>query len=108
MNSFTAFCPAGIIDPKKYFSGIISKKGATLLDRMFRVLGFFTLAIGLMAFAGDLTEMALLFFLQTAFFVVLGYMKFTEKTYLLLFWGYMILTFTGFSYWTIFQMGLPL
>jgi hypothetical protein len=78
------------------------------LDRMFRVLGFFTLAIGLMAFAGDLTEMALLFFLQTAFFVVLGYMKFTEKTYILLFWGYMILTFTGFSYWTVFQMGLPL
>ncbi len=108
MNSFTAFCPAVIIDPKKYFSGTISKKGATLLDRMFRVLGFFTLAIGLMAFAGDLTEMALLFFLQTAFFVVLGYMKFTEKTYILLFWGYMILTFTGFSYWTVFKMGLPL
>ncbi|QSF43875.1 MULTISPECIES: DUF2626 domain-containing protein [Paenibacillus] len=78
------------------------------MDRMFRVLGFFTLAIGLMAFAGDLTEMALLFFLQTAFFVVLGYMKFTEKTYILLFWGYMILTFTGFSYWTVFKMGLPL
>lgn len=69
---------------------------------------FFTLAIGLMAFAGGLTEMALLFFLQTAFFVILGYMKFTEKTYVLLFWAYMILTFTGFSYWTIFQMGLPL
>ncbi|MNE79967.1 hypothetical protein D3C80_1764980 [compost metagenome] len=63
------------------------------MDRMFRVLGFFTLVIGLMAFAGGLTEMALLFFLQTAFFVVLGYM---------------IVTFTGFSYWTVFQMGLPL
>lgn len=31
------------------------------MARMFRVLGFFTLAIGLMAFAGDLVEMALLF-----------------------------------------------
>lgn len=107
MNSFTVFCPTGIINSNKIYSDTYWK-GEPLLDRMFRVLGFFTLAIGLMAFAGDLTEMALLFFLQTAFFVILGYMKFTEKTYILLFWGYMILTFTGFSYWTIFQMGLPL
>lgn len=78
------------------------------MARMFRVLGFFTLAIGLMAFAGDLTEMALLFFLQTAFFVLFGYLKLTERTYILLFWGYMIVAFTGFSYWTVFKMSLPL
>ncbi|AZK46869.1 DUF2626 family protein [Paenibacillus lentus] len=78
------------------------------MARMYRVLGFFTLTIGLMAFAGNHIEMALLFFLQTAFFVIFGYLKFTEKTYILLFWGYMIVAFTGFSYWTIFQMGLPL
>jgi hypothetical protein len=83
-------------------------KGDMIVGRMFRVLGFFTLVIGLMAFAGNMTEMALLFFLQTAFFVILGYLKFTERTYILLFWGYMIVTFTGFSYWTIFEMGLPL
>jgi hypothetical protein len=75
---------------------------------MFRVLGFFTLAIGLMAFAGNMVEMALLFFAQTAFFMILGYLKFTEKTYILLFWSYMIVTFSGFSYWTVFKMGLPL
>lgn len=107
MNSFTVFYAAVIMMSKKLKPDSYWK-GDSLLDRMFRVLGFFTLAIGLMAFAGDLTEMALLFFLQTAFFVILGYMKFTEKTYILLFWGYMILTFTGFSYWTVFQMGLPL
>lgn len=78
-----------------------------IMARMFRVLGFFTLMIGLMAFAGKMEEMALLFFLQTAFFVLLGYLKFTEKTYILIFWGYMIVTFTGFSYWTIFEMDLP-
>lgn len=77
------------------------------MGRMFRVLGFFTLSIGLMAFAGGLVEMALLFFLQTAFFVILGYLKFTEKTYMLLFWAYMIVTFTGFSYWTVFVMDMP-
>jgi hypothetical protein len=86
----------------------VLRRGGFTVARMFRVLGFFTLAIGLMAFAGDLVEMALLFFLQTAFFVILGYLKFTERTYILLFWGYMIVTFTGFSYWTVFEMGLPL
>lgn len=78
------------------------------MGRMFRVLGFFTLTIGLMAFAGNMLEMALLFFLQTAFFVILGYLKFTERTYILLFWAYMIITFSGFSYWTVFEMGKPL
>lgn len=78
------------------------------MARMFRVLGFFTLTIGLMAYAGDMVEMALLFFVQTAFFMILGYLKFTEKTYIYLFWAYMIVTFTGFSYWTVFKMGLPL
>ena len=77
------------------------------MARMFRVLGFFTLAIGLMAFAGELVEMAFLFFLQTAFFVILSYLKFTERTYVTLFWGYMVVTFVGFSYWSIFVMDLP-
>ncbi len=83
------------------------ERGMYIMARMFRVLGFFTLMIGLMAFAGDMMEMAILFFMQTAFFVLLGYLKFTEKTYILIFWGYMIVTFTGFSYWTVFEMGLP-
>jgi hypothetical protein len=72
--------------------------------RMFRVLGFFTLAIGLMALAGDLTGMALLFFFQTAAFVFLGYMNLTERAYLLIFWAYMIVCFLGFTYWTFFEM----
>ena len=72
--------------------------------RMFRVLGFFTLAIGLMALAGGMTGMALLFFFQTAAFVFLGYMNLTERTYLLIFWAYMIVCFLGFTYWTFFEM----
>ncbi|MCR8845762.1 DUF2626 domain-containing protein [Paenibacillus sp. SC116] len=77
------------------------------MARMFRVLGFWTLIIGLMAYAGHMVEMALLFFLQTAFFVLLGYLKLTERTYILSFWGYMLVSFTGFSYWTIFEMSNP-
>ncbi|WP_199618911.1 DUF2626 domain-containing protein [Paenibacillus alkalitolerans] len=74
------------------------------MPRMFRVLGFWTLVIGLMALAGDMTQMALLFFFQTAAFVILGYMNLSERTYILLFWGYMILSFTGFTYWSFFRM----
>jgi hypothetical protein len=74
------------------------------MARMFRVLGFITLIIGLMALAGHMTGMALLFFAQTAMFVILGYMNLTERAYLLIFWGYMIVCFVGFTYWTFFEM----
>lgn len=77
-----------------------------MVARMFRVLGFWTLAIGLMALAGDMKEMALLFFFQTAAFVVLGYMNLSERTYIMIFWGYMFLSFLGFTYWSFFQMEL--
>jgi hypothetical protein len=78
------------------------------LARMFRVLGFWTLVIGLMALAGHMTEMALLFFFQTAVFVLLGYMNLSERTYILIFWGYMIVSFTGFTYWSFFQSVYPI
>ncbi|TVY09617.1 DUF2626 domain-containing protein [Paenibacillus cremeus] len=74
------------------------------MDRMFRVLGFWTLAIGLMALAGDFIPMALIFFAQTAIFVLLGYMKLTERAYILIFWGYMIVSFVGFTYWSFFRL----
>lgn len=76
------------------------------MARMYRVLGFITLIIGLMALAGDMTGMALLFFAQTALFVTLGYMNLTERAYLLIFWGYMFVCFIGFTYWTFFEMDM--
>ncbi|MEY4480596.1 MAG: hypothetical protein RLZZ267_1274 [Bacillota bacterium] len=75
---------------------------------MFRVLGFWTLVIGLGAMALGLKEMALLFFAQTAAFVFLGYMRLTERAYILIFWSYMLLFFLGFTYWTFFHMKMPL
>lgn len=67
---------------------------------MYRVLGFWTLVIGLMALAGHMYEMALLFFFQTAAFVFLGYMNLTERAYMLIFWCYMIIAFLGFTFYT--------
>jgi len=84
----------------------LEQRGGVMVARMFRVLGFWTLAIGLMALAGDMKEMALLFFFQTAAFVVLGYMNLSERTYMFIFWGYLVLSFLGFTYWSFFQMEL--
>ncbi|WP_128896020.1 DUF2626 domain-containing protein [Longirhabdus pacifica] len=74
------------------------------MARMFRVLGFWTLVIGLMALAGHMTEMALLFFFQTAAFVFLGYLNLSEKAYVLIYWSYLIVAFMGFTYWTFIGM----
>ena len=38
------------------------------MPRMYRVFAFWTAVIAMMAYAGNLLEMALLFFAQTAFF----------------------------------------
>lgn len=78
-----------------------------MMARMYRVLGFLTLLIGLMAFAGNMPEFALLFFAQAVAFVFLGYLNFSEKTYIVMFWGYMVISFVGFTYWSVFKMDLP-
>lgn len=74
------------------------------MARMFRVLGFWTLVIAMMAVAGGMIPMAFIFFFQTAVFVMLGYMNLSERTYIMIFWGYMIMAFTGFTYWSFFHM----
>lgn len=65
------------------------------MDRMFRVLGFWTFIIALMFLAGDMLIQCAIFMLQTILFVVLGYLRLTERTYLYLFGGYMFLSFCG-------------
>ncbi|MDA8351729.1 MAG: DUF2626 family protein [Firmicutes bacterium] len=75
------------------------------MDRMFRVLGFWLLAIGLMFMAGQMYMLAGLFMFQAAIFFVLGLMNFTERTYMLIFGGYMLVAFTGIVYWSFFQVG---
>jgi hypothetical protein len=71
---------------------------------MYRVLGFWTLAIGLMAFWGGLWQMSLLFLGFTAFFVALSYLNLSERAYLNIFFGFMFFSFVGFTYYTFFVM----
>ncbi len=74
------------------------------MARMYRVLGFWTLMIAIMALWGELYAMAMIFFGQTAAFVALSYLNLTEKAYLYIFFGYMVLAFTGFSFYAFFMM----
>jgi len=74
------------------------------MDRMFRVLGFWTFVIALMFLAGQFYIPAALFAVQTLFFVILGYMGFTEKTYMYLFGGYMFVSFVGMVWYSTFMM----
>ncbi|MBO8171162.1 MAG: DUF2626 domain-containing protein [Bacillaceae bacterium] len=74
------------------------------MARMYRVLAFWTLMIGIMALWGELVPMAILFFGQTAAFIALSYLNLTEKMYLYIFFGYMVVSFTGFSFYAFFMM----
>lgn len=72
------------------------------MERMFRVLGFWTGIFALMFFVGNMFEMAVLFFFQTVFFVMVSYLKLTERMYIYIFGAYLTIFFIGFTYYTTF------
>jgi hypothetical protein len=74
------------------------------MDRMYRVLAFWTLIIAIMAFLGHMAAFGVIFLVQTLVFLLLGYMNLSEKTYIYIFWAYMIVSFSGIFYWAFFQM----
>lgn len=74
------------------------------MARMFRVLGFWTLMIAIMAMWGGLTYMALIFFASTALFVALSYLNLSEKAYLYIFACYILVTYGGFLIYSFFIM----
>ncbi|MBA4494271.1 DUF2626 family protein [Paenactinomyces guangxiensis] len=74
------------------------------MDRMFRVLGFWTFVIALMFAAGHMYIPAALFAVQTLLFVLLGYLRLTERTYMYLFGGYMLVSFVGMVWYSTFMM----
>ncbi|RAL25995.1 DUF2626 family protein [Thermoflavimicrobium daqui] len=74
------------------------------MARMFHVLGFWAGVIALMFLAGEMYIPAILFLVQTAFFVILGALKLTEKTYMYFFAGYMFVSFCGMVWYATFMM----
>ena len=74
------------------------------MDRMFRVCGFWTGIMAVMFYLGDMYTTSLLFVGQTVFFVILGYLKLSERMHLYVFGAYLTVFFAGFTYWTVFMM----
>lgn len=78
----------------------------TYMDRMYRVLGFWTGIFTVMFYLGGMYTTALIFLGQTGFFVLLSYLRLSERMYLYIFGAYLTIFFAGFTYWTTFMMPL--
>lgn len=74
------------------------------MERMYRVLSFFTGIFAVLFFVGDMYQMALLFFAQAAAFLALSFMHLSERVYLYIFGGYLTLFFIGFTYYAMFLL----
>ena len=74
------------------------------MERMFRVLGFWTGIFSVMFYLGHMTGASVLFLAQTLFFFLLGYLKLTERMYIYIFGAYLTVFFVGFTYWSTFLM----
>ncbi|ADH99800.1 DUF2626 domain-containing protein [Salisediminibacterium selenitireducens] len=74
------------------------------MDRMFRVLAFWTGIFAVLFMVGDMNGQALLFFAQTAIFIGLSYLKLSERMYVYIFAAYLAVFFIGFTYYTTFIM----
>lgn len=74
------------------------------MERMFRVCGFWTGIFAVFFYLGDLYETSLLFLAQTVFFVVLSYLKLSERMYVYVFSAYLTVFFVGFTYYSVFLL----
>lgn len=76
------------------------------MDRMYRTLAFWTGIFTVMFYLGDMNRTSLLFLAQTGFFILLSYLKLSERMYMYIFGAYLTVFFAGFTYWTTFMMQL--
>lgn len=74
------------------------------MARMYRMLSFWTGMIAVLFLAGHMYNMALLFFAQTVFFLALGYLNLSERTYIYIFGAYLTVFFVGFTYYSTFLL----
>jgi Protein of unknown function (DUF2626). len=72
------------------------------MDRMFRVLSFWTGVFAVLFFAGEMYPLALLFLAQSGFFLLLGYLRLSERMYMYIFGVYLTIFTAGFTYYTTF------
>ncbi|MFQ3542786.1 DUF2626 domain-containing protein [Halobacillus rhizosphaerae] len=72
------------------------------MDRMFRVLAFWTGIFTVMFYAGGMMEASILSLVQTAFFLTVGFLKLSERMYIYIFFSYLTVFMIGFTYYSSF------
>lgn len=72
------------------------------MDRMFRVLAFWTGIFTVMFYVGDMMTPAILSLVQTVFFLTVAYLKLSERMYMYLFGAYCTIFFIGFTWYSEF------
>ncbi|RDW21929.1 DUF2626 domain-containing protein [Oceanobacillus chungangensis] len=72
------------------------------MDRVFRMLGFWTSIFTVMFYVGDMIPAAILSLVQTVFFLTLGYLKLSERMYMYLFGAYLTVFMVGFTWYSEF------
>jgi len=72
------------------------------MDKMYKVLAFWTGIFAVMFYLGDMNKVSLLFVANTGFFLLLGFLNLTERMYMYIFGAYLMVFFAGFTYWTTF------
>ncbi len=72
------------------------------MDRMFRVLAFWTGIFTVMFYIGDMMTPAILSLVQTIFFLTVAYLKLSERMYMYLFGAYCTIFFIGFTWYSEF------
>ncbi|GFZ77675.1 membrane protein [Compostibacillus humi] len=74
------------------------------MDRMFRVLAFWTGIFTVMFFVGDMMVPTILSLIQTVFFLTLSYLKLSERMYMYLFGAYCTIFMIGFTWYSEFLL----
>jgi len=74
------------------------------VDRMFRVLAFWTGIFTVMFFVGDMMVPTILSLIQTVFFLTLSYLKLSERMYMYLFGAYCTIFMIGFTWYSEFLL----
>lgn len=83
---------------------ILYIKGGILVERMYRVLAFWTGIFAVLFMVGDMHSPAILFFGITGAFIALSYLNLSERMYLYIFGAFLTLFFVGFTYYATFLM----
>lgn len=72
------------------------------MDNVYKMLGFWTGIFAVMFYVGGMKEVSLLFLANTGLFILLGFLKLSERMYMYIFGAYLTIFFAGFTYYTTF------